>query len=217
MIKRSVLVSHRSQMYINEILGRAGTTKRNLSRTLNNSIDEEQRRYRDELGDVTRMKRVGNRITDDLAESSVVYATTTTLEDYLVTNVQLNHDRELETPLRPHIHFWQALNAVPNFLLQYRWQVNLGLKTSDWISIPTVGVAKAYASGTLNQIAKFAEIPYPEGVNLSDIVQFRILRDNANTSGKFSGEDPYAASVHILSFDAHVKLDSNGSQEEYVK
>lgn len=48
------------------------------------------------------------------------------------------------------------------------------------------------AAGTIHQISRtVAGITPPGGSTISDIVQFRILRDTTNASGEFGGADTY--------------------------
>jgi hypothetical protein len=142
--------------------------------------------------------------------------TACTLADYLYVNVQLNHDREMGVGIRPHVHFWQAEDNVPNFLIRYRWQSNGVAKTTAWTNLPWATLAFDYTGGTLNNIANFGSILPPGGDGISSIVQIRLIRDTANASGEFAA-DPYTASVHLTSFDIHIKVDTLGSFDEYVK
>jgi len=73
--------------------------------------------------------------------------------DYLYLNVQLNHDKDLSSSIYPHIHFLQTVAGVPNFLLQYRWQIQGGVSITSWTSVVCNLPAFTYVSGNLNQIA----------------------------------------------------------------
>ena len=57
--------------------------------------------------------------------------------------------------------------------------------------------------------------PSPDGI--SGILQLRVLRDNANTSGEFSGADAYTGAAHLVFVDIHREEDTKGSSSEYVK
>lgn len=176
------------------------------------------RTYRDELGDVTKLKRQGTGIVEDAAESAVGFNTLANLADYVYTNVQLNHDKDLTATIdHPHIHWWQTTANTPNWLLQWRWQTNGAAKTVAWSSAAYQTNIYAWAAGTINQITDWPEIAVPVGVQMSDIIQFRILRDNANASGLFVGADPVGATQYITSFDIHFLQNSIGSDSEYVK
>lgn len=49
------------------------------------------------------------------------------------------------------------------------------------------------------------------------MIQFRVLRDNANASGVFAGADPIAAVVSLDSFDVHIETDTLGSRTQFTK
>ena len=140
------------------------------------------------------------------------------LNDWVIINKQLNHDYDEVTPLRPHIHWFQAEDATPNFLLEYRWQMNGSAKTQTWtrLIVDSTPVYE-YQSGTFNQISRFPEVAPPEDVSTSDIIQYRIYRDSANASGLFSGADAYTADSLATSFDSHISIDMLGSRTEFTK
>lgn len=174
--------------------------------------------WRDELGDVTKLKVQGSGIIDDAAESSVGLETACAYaSDYLYTNIQMNHDKRLLSVVNPHIHFWQTTGSFPNLLVQYRWQRNGQPKVTSWTGLATSGSAFPYSSGTLNQIATFPSINPPTGANVSDVLQFRITRDKGNTSGSFVRDDNINATVYLTSFDVHFETDTLGSRTEYTK
>lgn len=185
------------------------------------------RTWRDELGDLLQVQRNGAGITLNVAEATIdfdynaAYHATPTLADMAYRNVQLNHERDLTATLYPHIHWFQAKNYSPNFLLGYRYQLNGAAKTTPWTLLPMNSLAFPYASGTLNQISYTAGIVVPVGAQLSDIMQVRIYRDAGNVSGLFAGACPYNtggnASAPTTSFDIHYVKDSLGSDEELVK
>ena len=177
------------------------------------------RTIRDELGDVTTLRVVGTGVAENDAEATMDFSTLANLSDYIYTNVQLNHDRDLSANIYPHIHWFQAETNVPNFLLQYRWQTNAGAKVTSWTDLKCNTAVHAWTSGTIHQICRTASgIAVPAGTTLSDIIQFRILRDNAPTSAEFGGvADPYTATVGVLSFDVHIVTNTLGSRSEYSK
>lgn len=183
--------------------------------------------WRDELGDALSLKASGVGITTDLIEGAInfdynaVFNTNPALADYLFKNVQLNHDRDLTSSIYPHIHWFQAKNYSPNFLFEYRWQINKGAKTTAWTKLKCNILSFTYTAGTIHQISRSLPIAVPVGTTLSDIIQFRIYRDTGNASLEFSGNCPYNtggnASCPVLSFDIHFRIDSVGSTEEYIK
>lgn len=175
------------------------------------------RPWRDELSDAINLKSQGVGVSVNATESVVEFIHTAQMNDYLFANVQLNHDRDPISEIHAHIHFFQAENAVPNFMLQYRWQINGGAKTTAWTPIKCNTLAFPYSSGTIHQIAGGANITPPVGTQLSDIIQFRVIRDHDNASTLFTGEDPYTATVGVLAFDIHFQTNSIGSTDEYTK
>ncbi len=164
-----------------------------------------------------KLESPSSQITQDASEGTVVFSTSADLTDYVVMNVQISHSWKMGTPIYPHIHWFQTEDNIPNWLLQYRWQANGQPKTTTWSSTPLSENAFEYVSGTLNQISGFPAIEPPTGYDLSDIVQFRIIRDNDNDSGLFAGADPYTTSVHAVNFDCHYIKDGVGSRQEYSK
>jgi hypothetical protein len=138
--------------------------------------------------------------------------------DFLVMNIQLNHDWSLGTSLGPHLHWWQTTTNTPNWLMGYRWQKEGSAKTTDWTLAKWTSNAFTWASGTLNQITIFPDISAPVGYGqVSDIVQIKIWRDYTNVSTLFAGTDPVAADQDLLHFDTHIMVDTLGSRSEYQK
>jgi len=180
------------------------------------------RTWRDELGDITKLKAQGISITDNAAEACTTFANNATTNSFLYTNLQLNHDRDLSSELHPHLHWMQIgshINAgsiTPNWYLAHRWQVNGGSLTTAWTGGAWIG--NAFSSpGSIHQITMFPAITPPTGTMISDIVQFKLYRDTNNSTGSFVGADPVATAVDALSFDVHFMTNSLGSDEEYVK
>lgn len=178
------------------------------------------RPWRDELNDAISLKSTGPGVSVNITESAIEFTKQADLNDYLHCNVQLNHDRDLTVAIHPHIHWWQTSALIPNWLIQYRWQVNGGIKEVNWLPLKHSEHAHAYTPGTtLNQISEFGPINVPPGTALSDVVQFRVLRDCANTTNLFGtpGTDPVDATVSITNFDVHIQTNSLGSAQEYAK
>jgi hypothetical protein len=174
--------------------------------------------YRDELCDITRIKITGPGVSANDAEGSIDFTTAADLNDYAIANYQLNHDWEHGSNIFPHIHWWQAQNNTPNFLIRYRWQKQGSAKTTAWSDYKCNTNAFTYVSGTLNQISYGAGITPPVGYGqVSDIVQVRVFRDNGDTSGVFGSGNSYTATVSIYGVDIHVEIDTNGSRTEYSK
>ena len=146
------------------------------------------------------------------------FGNNTILTDYVVMPVQINHDWLLGSDVAPHVHWEQTSSDVPNWLIQYRWQVQGDTKITAWTSAAWDSSAFTYSSGTLNQITGFPDITPPVGYGeVSDILQIRLIRDTANASGLFVGADPVATAVQASSFDIHYEVDSYGSRLLYSK
>jgi len=173
--------------------------------------------FDDEKGDILSLKTLGTGVATNTTESTVEFATTSNLSDYIYTNVQMSHKWKIGSVIYPHIHFFQTVAGVPNFLIQYRWQINGGTVQTSWTNYKSNVPAFTYTSGTIHQICHDSGITPPAGSGLSDIIQFRIIRDNANTSGVFAGADPVGVTVGVISFDVHTERDALGSDGEYTK
>gem|GEM_PF-3504186 len=173
--------------------------------------------FDDLMGDITQVKVTGTGVSLDTAQSTVDFTTGANLSDYLIINYQLSHKWKLGSNLYPHIHWKQNSNATPNFLIQYRWQRNNQAWTSAWTNLKCNVSVFTYTSGSINQISNSAVITPPANSDLSDIIQFRVLRDNANNSTVFSGSDTYSGDAEITSVDIHFEQDTLGSNSEYIK
>ena len=173
--------------------------------------------FDDMVDDAMALQQTWTGISRNVTEWSVEFIKLANLSDYIMKNTQISHRYKLNTTVFPHIHFWQTTSAMPNFLLQYRWQDLAGLKTTAWTNLKCNLQAITYVSWTLNQIARTSAGITPTVWEISDIIQFRIIRDNANTSWLFTGADPVNATVSVVSFDTHFEYDSLGSNDEYTK
>jgi hypothetical protein len=151
--------------------GTPSTNYTNWDNTGHQTMYGTARPWRDELTDSLNLKSTGPGVSTSATESVVEFIHTAQVSDYIYCNVQLNHDKDLTASIYPHIHFFQAENAVPNFCLQYRWQRNLNTKVTDWTYYKCNTLAVAYSAGTIHQIAHGAAITVPSGTTLSDIVQ----------------------------------------------
>ena len=102
-------------------------------------------------------------------------------------------------------------------MIQYRWQIQGGAKTTAWTNYKMNTPAFSYTSGVLNQICNGSGITPPNGAGISDILEVRIIRDNANATGIFAGANVYNATARVTSVDIHVEKDTIGSNDEYTK
>jgi len=176
--------------------------------------------WRDELNQLigSRLESPSSNITQNNIESSVTYDTNTDLDDYVTMNVQFNHDWDIGTDVHPHIHWWQEQADIPNWMIEYRWQINGAEKTTTWTPMIWQANAFTYAGETsLDQITGFAPISPPVGAGLSDIMQIRLIRDNDNDSTLFAGADPVAGDVDAVNLDVHIEVNTLGSKTEFSK
>ena len=157
-------------------------------------------------------------IVQDDTEASITFKTTCDTGDYIYMNPQMSHRWKLGTAIHPHLHWWQTTAAQPNWLVQYRWQRNGQAKTTVWTDCPLTVNTYTWSTGTLCQITDATTpITPPADYSLSDIIQFRVIRDVANDSGEFDGAESNSVDADALSFDYHFEIDTMGSREEYVK
>ncbi len=176
-------------------------------------LDEGALAWDDLLGAAINLQQSGPGVSTNLAESQVEFTTASNLSDYLIDSQQISHSWNLQTVF-PHIHAWQTTAASPNWLVQYRWQRMGELKVTAWTNLACNDQVFTYpGSGTFHQLFNTAAgITPPDGAGISDCIQYRILRDNANTSGVFAGADPVNATAAVISFDTHIAKDTLGSR-----
>jgi hypothetical protein len=137
-------------------------------------------------------------------------------EEPLCHVVQIPHNKQFGTALKPHIHWEQNSADTPNWLLEWRWVNNGELRGTYQLSAHSSNVFP-YVSGNLQQITTFPEIPAPVRESVSSILDVKLYRDSANTSTLFSGSDTYSGPALLKEFDIHYQIDSFGSTEEYSK
>jgi len=163
------------------------------------------------------LEQSGPGISQNIPEACVEYAISANLSDYMVQSLQLPHSWKIGSSIYPHLHFRQTISSMPNFLIRYRWQINGQAEVTSWTNYKCNSSSFTYVSGSINQIAYGPGIIPPTGAALSDIIEFRIIRDSQNSSGLFTSVDPIDEVVRVKSFDVHYEMDSIGSNTEYTK
>jgi len=133
---------------------------------------------------------------------------------------QIEHKTKFTT-LRPHIHWLQISEDVPNWLLAYKVIENGTATTKETdFSNHTFSIIQShaftYTSGNLPQISLFENIDI-SSLSVSDYVHFVLFRDSGNDSEEFAGADPSSSAELIYEFDCHYEIDSAGSGSEYIK
>lgn len=174
--------------------------------------------FKDCISDALSLQQTGPGLATNSLSGTIDFANNSNLSDFLFTNVQLNHDRRILGTVHPHIHWIQNQNNIPNLLLQYRWHINGGQIDAARHNLSCTNLIFPYISGSMHQICgTLDELTTPVGSNISDIIQLKIYRDNANTSNIFVSADPYVGNVSLLSVDIHYEIDTIGSNEEHSK
>jgi len=179
--------------------------------------------WRDELGPLlgSRLESPGSDIVQNLAEVSITFkASARYPTDYLAYSLQINHDWLVQSVVEFHVHWWQEVAELANFLMGYRWQVNGLAKTTAWTLVPLSNPIFTYpgAPFTLNQISDgIGTITPPVGATLSDIFQVHFWRDYTNASGLFTGAETSGLDIETMSADMHRRSDTLGSRLEYAK
>ncbi len=168
----------------------------------------------DILGAVTGVKLYDTKgkVGMNFDEGSLVFESggdITTDADCVWFNIQKMHAIKIDSELRMHIHYTQTDTTERVFTLKYRVQPNGGAKVTTWTTITattnTTNNVFTYTSGSLNQIVKFPAIDW-SSVMISSTVQFKLARTDSE-----SGD------VEATFIDGHVEIDSDGSNQEYVK
>lgn len=206
----------------NIIIGDGGTSNyAKFDATGHQTMHGTSRPWKDISSDSVNLKSTGTGVSVNSTEGTTDFIDSANTSDYLYANIQLNHDRDETSVISPHIHWFSAQQSlVPNFEIWYRWQIVGGTKVTSWskIKCSTVALPAPGAGVTKHQICETAsDITPPEGSTVSDIIQFRIIRNTNNTGGLHTGSDPYSGTVAIIAFDVHYQINSIGSTDEYAK
>lgn len=135
--------------------------------------------------------------------------------------IQAPHSWKLGGGVRPHIHWIQTLDAIPNILIAYRAYNNNELVPASFTlkALTSDDVVFTYpGSGSFQQIIEFnLDHSVFQDLNISFTFDCKIYRDSANASGLFSGVDIYSGVWSAKYYDIHWEKDTNGSREEFVK
>jgi len=173
--------------------------------------------YDDILGDLFSKKlAVANgRVDYDWEENVIKFQDSGDIDDLnkrIQTNMQFPHAATLgdDAFLQYHFHWFQEDTTQRDLTMAYRLQVNGEEKVENWTEL-TVSTNNGleifpYITGTtLNQITYFPEIDV-SSVGISTTIQLRIARQDSNGD-----------LINISFIDAHVGIDSDGSQSQWVK
>ena len=146
-------------------------------------------------------------------QTNAVYDT-----DPLGIPFQIDHNFALGSVIRPHLHWIQKEDNVPNWMIEYRIYDNGITIPSTYTKAKwTENVFTYNNGGNFMNIVKFPEIDASSIIGVSAFCDIRLFRDTANDSGLFSGNDPYSQRALCKYLDCHIPIDSGGSRLEYVK
>ena len=168
----------------------------------------------DLVGPVSGLKlnATAGKATYDYAENVIIFNSggdITNAADYVSWNIQKEHKIKEDSVLKMHIHFEKEDALVRTFKLWFRIQANGQPKTTAWTELLANTESPAevfpYVSGTINQITRFEDIDWST-LGISTTVQFRLTRSDAETGD-----------INVAFIDGHVEIDSDGSNEEYIK
>jgi hypothetical protein len=184
--------------------------------------DGEAQTWRDELQPLIG-KRLDNgkgTVAINLDEFTVNFKSLADYEEGVVMNIQLNHDWDGISPIKPHLHWFQNQDKIPNWLIAYRWHQNGEAKVTTWTYQDVINTVFPYTDGTILQICNFGSITppaSPAATDVSSILQLKLMRDNGNTPYVYSAKDTYTGDAEALSLDIHIKTDTEGSRTEFQK
>lgn len=169
----------------------------------------------DEVGNLVnrRLYNTKGKIDYNLPNNSVTVAkggSITVLDDCLVDSIQYAHAALSTGKFRQHFHWEQPDDSAYTWTRYWRIQSNGVLTTTEWQTDSAVANTAADVftypgSGTFNQITRFPDIDM-SSAGISATVQTRVCRTDTETPD-----------VEMIFLDAHVELDSFGSDEEYQK
>ena len=165
--------------------------------------------YLDEMSTLLSNQKVIGAAEIINADSSctVIFTADADTLDFIYMNIQLNHDKKLNSAVYPHLHYIQTQADSIGWQIAYRLQKHGAAKdgTWKWLETSNAGIY-TYTSGALNQMAIFPAINAPTSDVMSDILQIKLAR-----------KDDVAIEVHALSLDVHKEVDSIGSRTELMK
>lgn len=131
---------------------------------------------------------------------------------------QLPHSRMDYSEIRPHLHWVQTANNIPNILIAYR-VTNVGTTPGGWVlkALTSDDNELAYTEGG-QQITSF-NLPKTVGeqLGISGTFECKVYRDTTNASGLFASVDNYLGSWSVKYYDIHYRQNSIGSRAEFAK
>lgn len=125
--------------------------------------------------------------------------------------IQMDHRKKMDTAIKLHCHYVQAVAAQPTFKCDYRFYNNGTASNGSFTTLSTAdgskGVFTYPGSGEILQIATFPDIAAPTNESVSANLEFRFYRDDNDVTGD----------VLLKYIDFHYEIDTDGSRQEFIK
>jgi hypothetical protein len=124
--------------------------------------------------------------------------------------IQLGHDWEEGSPIRPHIHWMLTADSASAVTWEFYYRLsNIGDAAGTWVG-PVSGTLAVSHGNTANvqALTTFGEIDMT-GYTLSAIVAWRLYRRGSTDA---NNDD-----ARLLSLDFHRRANGTGSIQEYLK
>jgi len=152
--------------------------------------------------------KIGSNDRPLFVESEIAYAfpQNNTTERMFFT-VQMPHSWEEGSVIYPHVHWKQSLNLNPTFVMEYKW-FNVGETIpATWTTLTINSQTQPYTGGDLHQVSRSLTGIDGSGKKLSSFILIVLYRN----------DNVYTGNVLTYQFDIHYRIDSFGSNFEYVK
>lgn len=142
----------------------------------------------------------------DFNELAYMFPNNDTTE-ILYFQVQMPHQRKINSDVNPHIHYKQKTNQKPVFKLDYKW-FNLGdTVPSTWKTYVMDASVFNWIDSSTHQLAIGSTMLDGSTYGISSMMLCKLYRDDAVVTGD----------VPAWQFDIHYEIDSIGSNQEYIK
>jgi len=125
-------------------------------------------------------------------------------------NLQMLHQKALQTSINIHVHYIQSVSDQPIFELQYKFYNVDAAVPGSWTTVDThlIKGKYAYTSGSILQKGIFPSIAAPANETLSANIDIKLYRQTG---------DGVAGDILTKYIDIHFQIDSLGSAQEYIK
>ena len=148
------------------------------------------------------------KITWNSLSNSLDFADTCTTnfsDDHLAYVVQFPHNQATNTPVNPHVHFYQNAADQTNWMwyARYRWTI-IGGTVGPWVDHGFASNVTSWASGAVHAYSDFLNIDLPTNMTPSTLMDVGLWRAAGVGSGKVSFKE----------FDIHYQADRFGTANE---